>query len=62
MPSKFCENPPDDPGVKGKLAIVSRGNCSFVEKANRTEYYGGSAVVIVSSEGLVCLWISAMMH
>jgi hypothetical protein len=56
MPSYFCDDPAEDPKIDGKLAIVSRGNCTFLEKANHTQLYGGKALVIVSKEGLVSVF------
>ncbi|ELT89507.1 hypothetical protein CAPTEDRAFT_108818 [Capitella teleta] len=52
-PSVLCDDPSDDPKIKNKLTLVSRGNCTFLEKANLTQRYGGRALVIVSEEGLL---------
>ena len=53
MPSIFCDDPLDDPGIKGAMATVARGNCTFADKAKRVQHYGANALVIISSEGLV---------
>ena len=53
MPSKFCDDPPDDPGITGAMAIVARGNCTFADKALRSQHFEAETVVIISEEGLV---------
>lgn len=50
VPFNLCDdlsNPPDS--VKGRILIVSRGECAFVDKARKAQKAGAAAVIIIDN-------------
>lgn len=49
--SEACTDAQNETELNGKIVIVRRGNCSFVEKVLRAQSYGALAVIVVNNEG-----------
>ena len=49
LTSDACEDPINGPDLVGKIAIIDRGTCPFVDKAQRAWLAGAAAVVIVNN-------------
>ncbi|CAH1286547.1 unnamed protein product [Diabrotica balteata] len=48
-PSRGCEPPQEPSALKGKIAIVDRGECMFVDKVRAMQKYGAVAAVILDN-------------
>ena len=52
--SLVCNDTLVDPAdMRGRVAFVSRGNCSFSEKAFMVQKFGAKALVVISDSGIV---------
>jgi len=46
-----CSAPGSSPNVSGKIAMIDRGSCSFVQKVKNAQNAGAIAVIVVQSSG-----------
>lgn len=44
-----CEVPVNGPSMSGKIVVIRRGTCSFVDKVNRAQTEGAVAVIMVNN-------------
>ncbi|MSP58537.1 MAG: T9SS type A sorting domain-containing protein [Flavobacteriaceae bacterium] len=50
--SKCCTNLANGPDVKGNIAAIVRGSCTFVQKVYRAQSYGATAVVLLDTSSV----------
>ncbi len=50
-PEVFCEMPANSALLAGKIVIVWRGDCTFIEKAEMVQEAGGIGMVVINNSG-----------
>lgn len=48
-PHDACGTLTNDPGMAGKIALIDRGTCLFLDKVRRAEEAGATAVIVVNN-------------
>ena len=50
VPSDACESVRNKAELRGRIVLVQRGGCDFVQKIGRLQAAGAKAVIVMDSE------------